>query len=294
MWPLNISVWPPPAPGQVPSTFARPVLDLLPLHLEAHARGSVSSISRAIASSPPVKLGVETCAQRPLDQAVAGRPFMPRTCRQHLLGEQPQLPEPVLAPELEHHVGAAGLLVLLDRGDAVLGRAGDRLALVEDLVGDRRLRGEPPAGLHRLCDRADLVLGQPRALEQRVCGGLDVLHLVRQVHAGDLARAVAAALAVLVDRGDDRAAEVERVRVAACRLELAADVADERGRRDRRGQQPVGSLRGRRAASSGRCRRSRSARPSAARRRRPCSAGTCAEKTLPSKSSASPAEDRRG
>ena len=77
-------------------------------------------------------------------------------------------------------------------------------------------------------------------------------------------------------------------RPAAC--DLLADVPDERGGRDRRRQQPVRGLRRRLAASSGRCRRSRAERPSAASRRRRCSAGTCAEKTLPSKSSASPRE----
>src|SRR5216684_3480274 len=54
--------------------------------------------------------------------------------RQHLLPEQLDLLVPSGAPELEHHVRAACVAVLLDRGDAVRGCAGDRLALVEDLV----------------------------------------------------------------------------------------------------------------------------------------------------------------
>ena len=61
MWPLNISVGPPPAPGQRADDVRAALLDLLPLHLEAHP-GNVSAISRAIASSSPVKLGVETAA----------------------------------------------------------------------------------------------------------------------------------------------------------------------------------------------------------------------------------------
>ena len=104
-----------------------------------------------------------------------------------------------------------------------LGRAGDRLALVEQRVRDLRLRGQPAAALHRLGDGADLVLLDAGEVEQRVGGALDVLHLVRQVHPGDLARAVAARVAVgLVDRRDDRAADVD---VGA---DVVARVADER------------------------------------------------------------------
>src|SRR5262245_4371173 len=107
--------------------------------------------------------------------------------RQHALAEEAKLAGAVVAPELEHEVGAAGVAVLLDRGNAVVGRARDRLALVEDLVRDRRLRGQPAAALHRLGHRDDLVLRQARALQQRVGGRLDVLHLVGEVHTGDFA-----------------------------------------------------------------------------------------------------------
>ena len=79
-----------------------------------------------------------------------------RTCGSTVAGEEVDLLEPVLAPELEHDVGAAGLAVGLDRGDAVGGGAGDRPAAVEQGVADRRLRGEPPAALHRLGDRREL------------------------------------------------------------------------------------------------------------------------------------------
>ena len=104
---------------------------------------------------------------------------------------------PVVAPQLEHHVRAAGVAVLLDRRDAVGGRAGDRLALVEHRVGHLLLRRQAAAALHRLGDGPDLVLLDPRELEQRVGRALDVLHLVREVHARDLARAVAARVAVV-------------------------------------------------------------------------------------------------
>ena len=36
MWPLNISDGPPPAPSQDPENVGPAVLDLLPLHLQAH------------------------------------------------------------------------------------------------------------------------------------------------------------------------------------------------------------------------------------------------------------------
>ena len=181
---------------------------------------------------------------------------------------------------------AAGLAVGLDRGDAVRGRAGDRLAAVEDLVGDGRRRREAAAALHRVGDRGDLRLREAGELEQHVGGALDVLHLVGEVHAGDLARALAAAVAVVVDRRDDRAAEVDLGRIAprlrrALRHVLAA-VADERRGRDRRGQQAVGLLAGvllHPRARSRRCRSGRRRAGSARPRSRP---GTCALNAGPS------------
>src|SRR5689334_4682329 len=176
MWPLNISVLPPPVPAHVPSTFARPSSTWCHW-VWRPISPNVSSIRRPIASSSPVKLGVaiirlalSTRRSRSMLIAPAPAPAKPAPplfvslrqaygssdLRQDLLREELQLPEPVLAPELEHYVRAAGLLVLLDRSDAVLGCPGDRLALVEDLVGDRGLGGQPPAGLHRLGDGADL------------------------------------------------------------------------------------------------------------------------------------------
>ena len=52
-----------------------------------------------------------------------------------MLAEHADLVVAPVAPELEHHVGAADLAVLLDRRDAVVGGPGNRLALVEELVG---------------------------------------------------------------------------------------------------------------------------------------------------------------
>ncbi len=53
---------------------------------------------------------------------------------QDALAEEADLLEAILAPELEHDVGAAGVAVLLDRSDAVGGCPRDRLALVEQRV----------------------------------------------------------------------------------------------------------------------------------------------------------------
>jgi hypothetical protein len=65
--------------------------------------------------------------------------------RQDLLAEELELSVPLLAPQLEHDVRAAGVAVGLDRGDAVGGRARDRPAAVEQRVGDLSLGGEPAA-----------------------------------------------------------------------------------------------------------------------------------------------------
>src|SRR2546423_557602 len=106
---------------------------------------------------------------------------------QNALAEEGDLLVPAVAPELEPDLRAARVAVLLDRADAVGRRPGDRLALVQYLVRHLLLRGETAAALHRLCDRPDLALREPCELEQRVRRALDVLHLVRQVHPGDLA-----------------------------------------------------------------------------------------------------------
>ena len=82
---------------------------------------------------------------RRLDEPVAvDLIFITRDVRQDLLAEQADLLVPVLAPELEHDVRAARVLVLLDRRDAVRGRAGDRLALVEDRVRDLAFAASRP------------------------------------------------------------------------------------------------------------------------------------------------------
>src|SRR6185437_13613998 len=227
MWPLNIRLLPPPVPRQVPSALARPFSTCC--HCTASPSSSKSStMRRAIASSSPVKLwmsisdealstsrSLSTCTVTSqtflvLTQHKAACParISPAHVRQDLLAEQADLLQAILAPQLQHDVRAARVLVFLDRGDAVGRRAGDRLAFVEDRVGHLRLGGKTSPLLHRLRDRADLVLLEAGEVEQRVSRALDVLHLVRQVHACDLTRAVAARVAVgRVDRRDDRAAD---------------------------------------------------------------------------------------
>src|SRR5919204_5687672 len=184
--PLNISDLPPPVPSPTPTTLGRP--SSTSCHCTCNPMPSSSARIRSpIACSSPVGLGMET---RSTASSTRRSAFTSTEMRQHLPPEQLDLLVAALAPQLEHHVRAAGVPVLLDRGDAVGRRAGDGLALVEDLVGHLRLGGEPAALLHRRRDRTDLLLRQPGEVEERVGGPLDVLHLVREVHPCDLARPV--------------------------------------------------------------------------------------------------------
>ena len=62
MCPLNISVGPPPVPARVASTFARPSSNRPPLDGEPELLTPGPAYHAAIASSEPVKLGIETAA----------------------------------------------------------------------------------------------------------------------------------------------------------------------------------------------------------------------------------------
>ena len=147
MCPLNISAGPPPAPASVPSTFARPSSTCC--HCTCRPSSSnVWATNRAISSSLAGEAGDRDRLARPVDEPVAvDRERSSAHVRQDPLAEEPNLLVPPVAPELEHDVGAAGLAVLLDRRDAVVGRAGDRLALVQQRVRDLRPwpRGARPA-----------------------------------------------------------------------------------------------------------------------------------------------------
>src|SRR5512146_2965861 len=91
--------------------------------------------------SSPVGLGMETRSTASWTSRSASTST---EMGQHLPAEQLDLLVATLSPQLEHHVSAACVAVLLDGGDAVGRRPGDRLALVQDLVGDLTLRGEAP------------------------------------------------------------------------------------------------------------------------------------------------------
>src|SRR6185436_11607540 len=141
MCPLNISDLPPPAPSQRPTTFGRP--SSTSCHCTCSPMSWSSSRTRSpIACSSPVGLGTET---RSTARATRRSVSISTEMGQHLLPEQRDLLVPVVAPQFEHHVRATCVAVLLDRGDAVGGRARDRLALVEDLVRDLCLRSEAAA-----------------------------------------------------------------------------------------------------------------------------------------------------
>src|SRR5881392_781314 len=129
MWPLNISDLPPPVPSSRPITFGRPASTSC--HCTRSPMSASSSRTRSpIACSSPVGLGTDT---RSTARATSRSASISTEMRQHLASEQLDLLVPSVAPEFEHHVRAAGLPVLLDRRDAVGGRARNRLALVQDL-----------------------------------------------------------------------------------------------------------------------------------------------------------------
>src|SRR6266516_7300375 len=164
MCPLNISDLPPPAPSPRPTTLGRP--SSTSCHWTCSPMSASSSRTRSpIACSAPVGLGTET---RSTARATSRSASISTEMWQHLLAEQFDLLVPAIAPQLEHHVCTPGLAIFLDRSDAVGRCAGDRLALVQDLVGHLRLRRAPPALLHRVGDGSDLVLGQAGEVEQRV------------------------------------------------------------------------------------------------------------------------------
>src|SRR5436190_11902794 len=135
MWPLNMSDLPPPAPSQRPTTLGRPASTSC--HCTCSPISSSSARTRSpMACSSPVGLGTET---RSTASCTSRSASTSTEMRQHLFPEQLDLLVAPVAPELEHHVRAARSAVLLDRSDAIGRRAGDRLALVEDLVRHLRL-----------------------------------------------------------------------------------------------------------------------------------------------------------
>src|SRR5207249_7903586 len=103
--PLNMSDLPPPAPSQSPTTFG------LPVSTSCHCTWSPMSSSSSRTRSPtacslPVGLGIETRSTARLTSRSAS---ISTEMRQHLLPEELDLLVTRLAPELEHHVRAAGV-----------------------------------------------------------------------------------------------------------------------------------------------------------------------------------------
>src|SRR5919201_6500414 len=139
MWPLNMSDFPPPAPSHRPTTFGRPASTSC--HCTCRPIPPSSPRTRSpIACSSPVGLGTDTrSAASWTSRSALTSTEMP----QHLPAKERDLLVAAIAPELEHHVGAARVAVLLDRGDAIGGRPGDRPAIFEDLVGHLLLRRQP-------------------------------------------------------------------------------------------------------------------------------------------------------
>src|SRR6476619_3505082 len=114
MWPLNMSDFPPPAPSQTPTTFGRPASTSC--HCTWRPMSSSSARTRSpIACSSPVGLGTETRSTASWTSRSASTST---EMRQHLLPEQLDLLQAPIAPQLEHHVRATGVAILVDRRDA--------------------------------------------------------------------------------------------------------------------------------------------------------------------------------
>src|SRR5680860_613879 len=118
MCPLNMRLGPPPAPGRVPRTFARPSSTCCHCTWRPMS-ANVCATSSAIACSEPVKLGVPIARLAQSTSRSRSMCTSATEVREHLVAEEADLLMPLLAPELEHDVRAARLAVLLDRLDAI-------------------------------------------------------------------------------------------------------------------------------------------------------------------------------
>ena len=225
------------------------VLDLLPLHAQAHLEERLAHElgHRLLVAGEARRVDR---AARPLDEPVAvdrerrahartrGRTFSPNrricSCR---FAPQSSSMTCVQPAALYSSIAATQ-----SSGVPAMGLQRSRMESVTLAFAARR----PPSSIATATGRisSGSIL---REVEQRVGRALDVLHLVGEVHPGDLARAVAARVAIgRVDRGDDGAADVDRGRVATRLLgadaHVAERVAHEVGRRDGRRQQAVADL----------------------------------------------------
>ena len=220
MCPLNIRLGPPPAPAQraehVRAARPRPPAR----RPAAPARRASRAISSAIACSRAGEArGADRLARRRRRGAPrrSRAPAHQRTCGQHRARRRGRIcSSRSVAPELEHDVACSR-----PRGTPRSRRCSRRACRRSACSGRAASRSPPPS--RRAARRAPSPRRPARAPSISIPASsssvsaepLDVLELVGEVHAGDLAGAVAAGVAVGgVDRGDDRAAEVDLGRVA--------------------------------------------------------------------------------
>ena len=213
MWPLNMRLCPPPAPGHVPSTLARPsstcchctcrpMLGERVAHQLGHRLLVAGEARRADRLRGPARrAGRGRSAPGRHGGSAAARAR--RRAGSARGGARPRARASRACSPASRYSSIARMQ---SAGVPAIGLQRSSSESVTCSFAASR-----PPSLHRLGDRRELLHLDPGQLEQRVGGAADVLELVRQVHAGDLARAVAAAVAVVgVDRGDDRAADVDR------------------------------------------------------------------------------------
>ena len=205
--------------------------------------GGRRSQRRRRARPPPRPACSGGCVRGPPPAPRRARARPPRSCphvRQHLLAEEPDLLVPVRAPELEHHVRAAGVAVLLDRARCsrpACRRSAGTCRAARPRPSPSRRAGRPAPSPRRPAGSRPARSRRARAAcrRSRGCSAPCSRGTCRRSRAR---RRGPASRSRLVDRGDDRAADVD---LAA---DVLARVADEAGRRDRRRQAAVGDLAG--------------------------------------------------
>jgi hypothetical protein len=113
-------------------------------------------------------------------------------------------------------VRGARVAVFLDAFDAFLRSAGNRAGLAQDIVCDRLRSGFAAAFLHGIGDWLEFFEGQSRRLQQDISRSFNILHFVREIHGGLLARTLFSLFRVAADRTDNDAAEDQIGRVFPC------------------------------------------------------------------------------
>src|SRR5919204_1080182 len=107
--PLNIRLLPPPEPSSTPRTLGRPSSTSCQVTCSPSPT-SVSATYSAMRCSDPVGLGMSTRSDAVSTSRLRStRGSAIAEMRDDLLPEEPDLLQPVVAPELEHDVRAAGV-----------------------------------------------------------------------------------------------------------------------------------------------------------------------------------------